>query len=211
MNEDAGALDVFEELHPEAGAEVCACDEAGDISDSEAALKGSVAYLHDAKVGLERGEFIVRNLGTSGGETRDERGLADIREADEAGIREQTKFQAIVASFAGAAEFVLARSLVCGCSEVLVAAAAATTTCDDELIVGSSEVVNEIAGVVVIEQSADRNFEDERLAGGAGHVGAEAMTAALGLVFRIETEVDKCVVRKRRLHENIAAVAAVSA
>ena len=70
------------------GAEVCAFDETGDVGDGEAALEGSFANLHDAEVGFERCEFVIRNFGARGGKTRDERGLADVGIADEADVGE---------------------------------------------------------------------------------------------------------------------------
>ena len=188
-----------------------AFDEAGHVGYGEGFFVGWVADLDDAEVGFEGGEGGVGDRGLGGGEARDQRGLADGGKADETGVGEQTKFEAIVASFTGAAEFVLARRLMRAGGEVLIAAATATATRDDDLIVGLREVMDEIAGVVVVEQSADWDFEDERVAGGAGHIGAEAVAATLGLVLGVEAEVDEGVVGKRGLHEDIAAVAAVSA
>ena len=211
VDEDAGALDVAEELDAEAGAEVGAFDEAGHVGDGEGLLVGRVADLNDAEVGLEGGEGVVGDLGAGGGEARDERGFADVGVADEAGVGEEAELEAVVAGFAGAAEFVLARGLVGGGGEVLVAAAAATAAGDDDLVVGAGEVVDELAGVVVVEEGADGDVEDGGLAGGAGHVGAEAVAAALGLPLGVEAEVDEGVVGERGAHEDVAAVAAVAA
>lgn len=94
---------------------------------------------------------------------------------------------------------------------MLVAAAAATSAGDDDLFVGAREIVEEFAGVVVVEEGADGNFEEGVLASEAGHVGAETVTAALGLPLRIEAEVDQGVVRERAGHEDVSAVAAVAA
>ena len=44
--------------------------------------------------------------------------------------------------------------------------------------------------VVVVEEGADGDFEEGVLAGGAGHVGAEAVAAALGFVLGVEAEMD---------------------
>ena len=172
---------------------------------------GSVADLDDAEVGLEGGEGVVGDLGAGGGEARDQRGLADVGVADEADVGEEAELEAIVVGFAGAAEFMFARGLVGGGGEVLVAAAAATAAGDDDLVVGVGEVVDELAGVVVVEDGADGDFEDGVLAGGAGHVGAEAVAAALGLPLGVEAEVDEGVVGERGAHEDVAAVAAVAA
>ena len=211
VDEDGGALDVFEELDAEAGAEVGAFDEAGHVGDGEGLFVGWVADLDDAEVGLEGGEGVVGDFGFGGGEARDERGFADVGEADEAGVGEQAELEAVVAGFAGAAEFVLARGLVGGGGEVLVAAAAASALGDDDFFAGMGEVVDELAGVVVVEQGADGDVEDGVLAGVAGHVGAHAVLAALGLPFGVEAEVDEGVVHAGGAHEDVAAVAAVAA
>ena len=97
---------------------------------------GEVADLDDAEIGLEGGEGVVGDLGFGGGEARDERGLADVGVADEAGVGEETEFEAVGALFAGAAELVFARGLVGAGGEVLVAASAATAFGDDDGLVG---------------------------------------------------------------------------
>jgi hypothetical protein len=57
-----------------------------------------------------------------------------------------------VALFPGPTEFVLAWGLVDRGGEVLVSAAPTTAAGDDDLVIESGEVVDEFAGVVVIEQ-----------------------------------------------------------
>ena len=108
---------------------------------------GEVADLDDAEVGFEGGEGVVGDLGFGGGDARDEGGFADVGVADEAGVGEETEFEAVAALFAGAAEFVLARGLMGAGGEVLVAAAAASAAGDDDGLAGAGEVVDELAGV----------------------------------------------------------------
>src|ERR1700722_15099966 len=86
MDDDAGALDVTEELDAEACAEMRAFDEAGEIGYGEGFGVWVFADLDDAEVGFERGEGVVGDLGLGGGEARDERRLADVRVADEARV-----------------------------------------------------------------------------------------------------------------------------
>ena len=74
------------------------------------------------------------------------------------------------------------------------AATAATATGDDDGLAGTGEVVDELAGVVVVDESADGDLEDQVLGGLAGAVGAHAVLAALGLVLGVEAEVDEGVV-----------------
>jgi hypothetical protein len=78
VDDDAGALDVFEELDAEASAEVCAFDEAGKVGYGEGFGVGEVADLDYAEIGLEGGEGVVGDLRFGGGEARDERGFADV-------------------------------------------------------------------------------------------------------------------------------------
>ena len=190
MNDDAGAFDVFEELDAETGAEVCAFDEAGEVGYGVGLGVGIVADLDYAEVWLECGEGVVGDLGFGGGEARDQGGFADVGIADEACVGEQTEFEAVGALFTGAAEFVLARGLVSAGGEVLVAAAAAAAFGDDDGFVGVGEVVDELAGLVVVKECADRDFEGGGFAGGSGAVGAEAVAAALGFVLGVEAEVN---------------------
>ena len=190
MDDDAGAFDVFEELNAEAGAEVRAFDEAGEVGYGVGLGMGIVADLDDAEVGFEGGEGVVGDLGFGGGESRDEGGFADVGVADQAGVGEEAEFEAVGALFTGATEFVFARGLMGAGGEVLVAASATTAFGDDDGLVGVGEVVDEFAGLVVVEEGADGDFKGGVFAGGTGAVGAEAVAAALGFVLGIEAEVD---------------------
>jgi hypothetical protein len=210
VDDDAGALDVFEELDAEAMAEVCAFDEAGKIGYGEGLGVGIFADLDYAEVWLEGGEGVVRDLRLGGGEPRDEGGFAHVGVTDQAGVGEETELKAVRAFFTGAAKFVFAWGLVSAGSEVLVAASAASAFGDDDGLVGVGEVVDELAGLVIVEESADGDLEDSVFPGLAGAVGAEAVAAALSFVLGVETEVNQSVVTERGGHEDVAAVAAVA-
>src|SRR6184192_712926 len=119
-----------------------AFDEAGEIGYGVGLGVGEVADLDYAEVGL----------------------------AYEAGVGEEAEFEAVGALFAGAAEFVLARGLVSAGGEVLVASSASSAFGDDDGFVGVGEVVNELAGVVVVEEGAHRDFEGGVLSGLSGAV-----------------------------------------
>src|SRR5271168_73944 len=95
--------------------------------------------------------------------------------------------------------------------EVLVAASAASAFGDDDGLVGAGEVVDELAGGVVVEERAYGDFEGIAFAGVAGAVGAEAVAAALSLVLGVEAEVNQGVVAEGGGHEDVASVAAVAA
>ena len=97
VDDDRGALDVFEELDAQAVAEVCAFDQARQIGYGEGEFVGEVADLDYAEVGFERGEGVVGDLGARRGDARDQCGLANIGVTDEAGISQQAELEAIVA------------------------------------------------------------------------------------------------------------------
>ncbi len=136
MGEHAGALNVAQELDAEAGAEMRAFNQSGHVGDDEGLLVGLLADRDHAEIGLEGGEGIVGDFGARGGDAGDERGLAGVGIADEADVGEQLEFETIAALLAGAAQFVLARSLVGAGGEVLVATAAAATARNRDALVG---------------------------------------------------------------------------
>ena len=74
-----------------------------------------------------------------------------------------------------------------------------------------SEVVDELAGLVVVEERADGDFEGGVFAGLTGAVGAEAVASALCFVLGVEAEMDQGVVAEGGGHEDVAAVATVAA
>ena len=92
----------------------------------------------------------------------------------------------------------LARGLVRAGGEVLVAATSAAASGDDDGFIRVGKVVDEFAGLIVVKQCADRDFERGGFAGVSGAVGAEAVTAALRLMLGVEAEVDEGVVARAR-------------
>ena len=210
VDEEVGALDVAQEAVTEAGALVRALDEAGNVGNDKGLLIGSFADGDDAEIGLEGGEGVVGDFGFGGGDARDERGLADVGVADNADVGEDLELEAEGEFFAGVAHFVLAGSLVGGGGEVLVAAPTASAVGDDDALVGMLEVVDELAGIVIEDEGADGDFEDDVVAVAAGAVGAHAVLAALGAVERVVAEVHEGVVALGGFHDDVAAASAVS-
>ena len=211
VEEDAGALDVAEELGAETGAKVGALDESGHVGDDVGLLIGLFADGDDAEVGLEGGEGVVGDFGLGGGDARDERRLAGVGVADQADVGQQLEFEAVEALFAGAAELVFARGLVDGGGEVLVATTAASALGDDDAFVGLGEVVNELAGFLVVQSGTDGDLEGDGFSIESGAVGSEAVLATLGLVLGVIAEMDEGVVALRGDHDNVAATSAVAA
>src|SRR5688572_6033346 len=90
MDQHLGALDVSQELMPEAVTFVRALDQPRQVGDHEAAV---VAEGDDAEVWRERGERIVRDLRPRRRDARDQRRLAGVREPDKADVGEQLELQ----------------------------------------------------------------------------------------------------------------------
>src|SRR6266568_1734893 len=92
-----------------------------------------------------------------------------------------------------------------------ITASTATTARDDLTLIGAGKIVNAFAGLLVIKNCANRNLEHNIAAFAAGLVRAFAVPSTLRVVFRIEAKVDERVVPFARLHDHIAALAAVAA
>ncbi len=171
-----------------------AFDEARDVGHDVAFFVRCVANGDNAELWLEGGEGVVGDFGASCGDARDKRGLADVGIANEADVGENAEFKPVIAFFAGAAEFVLTRSLVRGSGKVLIAASAAACARDDNTLIGTGEIVDELPGIGVVKQRSNRNFQDGVFAVAAGAVGAQAVLAAFRFVLRVEAEIDQRVV-----------------
>ena len=120
VHEQPGALDVGEEVVAEAGAFARALDQARDVGDDELAVLG----VEHAEHGRERREGVVRDLRRRAGEAREQRGLARVRQPDEADVGEQLQPQLDPARLAGQPALGEPRRLAGGRGEALVALAA---------------------------------------------------------------------------------------
>ena len=96
-----------------------------------------------------------------------------------------------------------------GC-EVLVAAPAAPALRDHNALVRLLEVMHQLARLHVVERSAHRNLQRDRSAIQTGAVRAHAVLAALPLVLRVVAEMNQRIVPLARLHDDVAATAAVA-
>ena len=94
VHQGRAALDVAQELQPEALALAGAGDQPRDVGDGEAHL----ARLDDAEVGHQRGERVVGDLRPRGGQRRDQAGLAGARVADQGHVGDRLQLQDDVAA-----------------------------------------------------------------------------------------------------------------
>ena len=97
VHEQPRALDVGEEVVPEAGALVGALDQPGDVGDHELAVVAVERPEHR----LERRERVGGDLGLRAREPRQQRRLAGVRQPDEADVGEQLEVQVDAALLAG--------------------------------------------------------------------------------------------------------------
>src|SRR5437660_708895 len=162
---------------------------------------------------LRLGDFFCRGgaATSASADAGDQRALAHVGIADQADIRQQLEFEAKEAFFAAAAEFVLARRLMGGGGEAGIAASAAPAAGDDDALIGAGKIVQAFAGSVVIKDGADGDFEHDIVAFASALIAAFAVASALGLVLRVEAEMDQRVVALAGFHVDVAAAAAVAA
>src|SRR5579859_4131031 len=113
--------------------------------------------------------------------------------------------------FARPARLVLARCLMDRGRKAGVAAPAAPAAGNHEFLIGAGELEYLLAGLVVVDDGTDRNFQQHVAAVASGFVGAFAVASALRFVLGIETEMHQRVVALAGLHDDVATLAAVAA
>ena len=167
--------------------------------------------LDHAQVRFQRGEGVIGDLGPRGGDARNQRGFAGVGKADQAHVGQQLQLQAQALFFARAARLVLGGRLVGGGGEARVALAAAAAARHHEALAGLGEIAQALAGGFVVDHRAHRHVEFDGMALGAGAVAAFAVAAALGLVLRVEAELQQRVFMRIGHQDDVAAAAAIAA
>ena len=105
----------------------------------------------------------------------------------------------------------LARRLMHRGCKARISASSATATGNHHAFIGSREVMNFLARICVDHDGANGDFQRDALAVLACLVRAFSVTSSLRLVFRIEPEMDERIVALTRLHDDVAASAAIAA
>ena len=166
-------------------------------------------YIHDAEVGVERGEVIVCNLGARLGYDGEKRRLADVREADETDVREELQLEHNVVLLTLKTGLCKARRLAGRRCEVGVAPAALAAAAEDERL-GVGHVLDDLVRLCVAHDGAAGDADREILALLAELARALTVHAVVGDVFALVAEVHQ----RRHIvvdhKDNVAAVAAVS-
>ena len=207
MQQHAAALGVAEEAVAEADAFMRALDQAGQVGEHEFALIDA----HHAELRMQRGERVVGDLRLGRADRGEERGLAGIGQADQAGIGDQLQAQADGALLAGLAGIGAARRLVGRGFEISVAEAAIAALHQRDALADAREIGEQSFAVLLVDLRADRHLEHHVLAVGAVHVLAHAVAAGLGLEVLLVAVIDQRVEAVDRLDDDIAALAAVAA
>ena len=101
--------------------------------------------------------------------------------------------------------------LVSRCRKMLVAAPASASARDGKPVVRVSEIVEDFAGLIVIDDGSHRHGKLDGMPIATRPVTAFAMPSALGLMFGIKPEMEQRVVVVARDHDNIAAAASIAA
>ena len=137
VHEHLRAFEVAQELVAEA---VASCAPSISPGTSATTKLRSPLERDDAEIRRERGERVVGDLRPRGRDARDQRGLAGVREADQADVGEQLQLEPEVLLFAGLAGLRPARRAVGGRREARVAAAAAAALRDQHALAFVGEI-----------------------------------------------------------------------
>jgi hypothetical protein len=185
-------------------------DQSGHVRRDE----GSIARQpDDAEVGRQRGEGIVRDLRLRGGDARDDRRLAGVREADDADIGKELQLQPQILLFAGKSGLRAAGRAVGGRRVARVALAAEAALRDEDRIPLRGQVGDEHVLVAPLfeDLGPDRHFQRDVRARLAAPRGAFALRAVAGFEHFLESEIEQGIEVGAGDEINAAAVAAVAA
>src|SRR5687768_91664 len=120
-----------QELEAEPFAFVRAFDDAGDVCDHE---RAAIRQRHDAKIGRERGERVIGDLGASSRDDGQERRLSGVRLAYEPDIGDELELELQQTLLPFLARLPFARRLVRGRGEVRIPLPAPPSAGNDDLI-----------------------------------------------------------------------------
>src|SRR6267378_8223561 len=116
-----------------------------------------VRQADNAEVRLERGEVIVRDLGTRGGDHREQRALAGVRLAQKSNIGDELENELELARLALCAGLPFTRGLVRRRREVLVAAPTSAPLGDEQGLIELHELTEDFTRFRITDFSSGRN------------------------------------------------------
>jgi hypothetical protein len=98
-----------------------------------------------------------------------------------------------------------------GCCEARIPTPPAPTASHDESLIRLRKLEGFLATFILINNGPNRYFENDISPIAPGLVGAFSVVPTFGLVFRIEPEMDQRVVPLAGLHDDITALASITA
>ena len=207
MHEQAAAVDVPQEIVAKARAFGRTLDNTGDIGHDE---RHALIHIDDAEIRVQRGEVVVCDLRAGIGRDGQQRGLADIREADKADIRQQLQLQHDLVLLAGQAGLGKARHLTGRRGKMLVAPATAAALAEDKVrIVG--HILDDLVRCGIAHDRTARDLNDKVLAALAGAARALPVLTGCRSIFALVAEVHQRGEVVVHAQDDIAALAAVAA
>src|ERR1700733_13940426 len=207
MDERAAALDMAKEPVAEAVALMRALDQAGYVGEHKVAAIDP----DDAEARMEGSERIIGDFGLGGGDGGEEGRFAGVRQADEAGVRDQLepkKQRALDASETGIGA---TRGAVGRGGEMEVAKTTVAALGDHHALARLSHVGEHRAAFLVEHLRPDRNLQHRVGASPAGAIAAHPVHSGLGLEMLLVAKVDERVEAVRAFDHDIAAAPAVAA
>ena len=157
MQQQAAALHMAQKVVTKAHALAGALDQARDICADKA---GALAHRDNAQSGHQGGKVVVRDLRLSRTDHRNQRGLADIGEPDQAHIRDQFQLQGHLQILAGHTRLCKFGHLTGGAGKMRIAAAAPAALChSDRCVVG--QVCNDQTRSRILDDRAQRHLDDQ--------------------------------------------------
>src|ERR1700722_2311212 len=166
-----------------------------------------------AEMRLKRRKRIRSDLRTCRRNARDQRGLASVREANEADVREQLQFETKVALLARMSVFMLTRRLMPRSNElgIAVATASASAARGQKSLASLREIEQLFAGFGIVDDSANGNLQDHFVGRRAVAIRTFPMATAPSFKFAIVAVAKERVVVRVRFDVDIAAVSAIAA
>lgn len=162
------------------------------------------------QVGVERRERVVGDLGPGVRDRADQGRLAGIRLAEQADVRQHLELEAQATVVTGGAVGLLPGGAVDRALEAGIAQPVPAALGHQQLGTGLDHLADHLAGVLVVHHCAERHVDMQIVALPAGHVAPGAISAALGLVMALETEVGQRVEVDVTDQVDRAAIAAVT-
>ena len=208
LEQEAGALEVLQELDPEPRARRRAGHEAGHIGHHEAMVD---VHRHHAEVRVQGREGVVGDLRVRRRDGPDEARLPRVRQADQADIGEHGQLQAQSPRFPRLAFGGLARCTVGAGLEARIAPAVEAAMGHEQALLRRHQVPDQLVRIGIISACPGRDADHEIAPGAARALCPGPRLSRFGLEAPLITELDEGVETPLGDQIDAAAIAAVSA